>query len=435
MNTVSPGFAAEALTPSFGMGLDSVLRDRGDRFLGILNGIDPVVWDSAHDPALIAGYDRLDRSGKAVCRAALLRRVGSEWTDDGPVLAMIGRLDPQKGFDLLAAAAPRLLDMGARLIVIGTGDAALAEPFQALARDRPSRVALLEVFDRDLARQTYAGADLYVMPSRFEPCGQGQMIALRYGTPPIVRRTGGLADTVVDVDEAPDAGTGFVFDDATADALVWACGRAIALRRRRPGGVGPAHGSGHGRGSWLGGRLGPALPRGIRAGDLAAPTHSGGRCLRAAAIIPLLTSEPAPTEGWTERSRRGGPHGQAVCRPAAEQAGRPRDLAEKLASRGVDLRAIGGGSIGDSGHVILTTADDPTTKSILDESGYTYIEGESILAEVDDRPGGMARVARELADANINILGHLFLGRWGDRAMFAFVVDDPVKARPILERK
>src|SRR5579862_8352450 len=98
-------------------------------------------------------------------------------------------------------------------------------------------------------------------------------------------------------------------------------------------------------------------------------------------------------------------------------------LAEKLASRGVDLRAIGGGSIGDSGHVILTTADDPTTKNILDESGYTYIEGESILAEVDDRPGGMARVARELADANINILGHLFLGRWGDRAMFAFVVD------------
>ena len=110
-------------------------------------------------------------------------------------------------------------------------------------------------------------------------------------------------------------------------------------------------------------------------------------------------------------------------------------LAKKLASRGVDLRAIGGGSIGDSGHVILTTADDPTTKNILDESGYTYIEGESILAEVDDRPGGMARVARELADANINILGHLFLGRWGDRAMFAFVVDDPVKARPILERK
>jgi hypothetical protein len=110
-------------------------------------------------------------------------------------------------------------------------------------------------------------------------------------------------------------------------------------------------------------------------------------------------------------------------------------LAEALAARGVDLRAIGGGGIGDAGHVIMTTADDAATKQILDEGGYTYIEGESILAEVDDRPGGMARLSRELADAGVNIYGHLFLGRWGDRAMFAFVVDDPDKARPILERK
>ena len=110
-------------------------------------------------------------------------------------------------------------------------------------------------------------------------------------------------------------------------------------------------------------------------------------------------------------------------------------LAEALAARGVDLRAIGGGSMGDSGHVIMTTADDDTTKAVLDERGYTYIEGESILAEVDDRPGGMARLARALADANVNIYGHLFLGRWGDRATFAFVVDDPETARPILERK
>ena len=110
-------------------------------------------------------------------------------------------------------------------------------------------------------------------------------------------------------------------------------------------------------------------------------------------------------------------------------------LAEALASRGVDLRAIGGGGIGDSGHVIMTTADDETTKQVLDEGGYTYIEGESILAEVDDKPGGMARIARRLADAGVNIQGHLFLGRWGDRAMFAFVVDRPDLAKPILERK
>jgi hypothetical protein len=110
-------------------------------------------------------------------------------------------------------------------------------------------------------------------------------------------------------------------------------------------------------------------------------------------------------------------------------------LAEALAARGVDLRAIGGGGIGDAGHVIMTTADDDTTRKVLDDGGYVYVEGESILAEVDDKPGGMARLSRALADAGVNIYGHLFLGRWGDRAMFAFVVDRPDVARPILERK
>ncbi len=110
-------------------------------------------------------------------------------------------------------------------------------------------------------------------------------------------------------------------------------------------------------------------------------------------------------------------------------------LAEALAARGIDLRAIGGGSIGDSGHVIMTTADDEAAKAVLEAGGYVYIEGESILAEVDDKPGGMARLSRALADAGVNIYGHLFLGRWGDRAMFAFVVDKPEVARPILERK
>ena len=117
------------------------------------------------------------------------------------------------------------------------------------------------------------------------------------------------------------------------------------------------------------------------------------------------------------------------------EPGAMASLAEALASRGVDLRAIGGGGIGGSGHVIMTTADDEATRAVLDAGGYTFIEGESILAEVDDRPGGMARIARSLADAGVNIYGHLFLGRWGDRAMFAFVVDNPDLARPILERK
>ena len=116
------------------------------------------------------------------------------------------------------------------------------------------------------------------------------------------------------------------------------------------------------------------------------------------------------------------------------QPGALATLSEALAARGVDLRAIGGGGIGDLGHIILTTADDDGTRAVLTAGGYTFIEGESILTEVDDRPGGMARVSRALADAGVNIYSHLFLGRWGDRAMFAFVVDDPEKARPILER-
>ena len=117
------------------------------------------------------------------------------------------------------------------------------------------------------------------------------------------------------------------------------------------------------------------------------------------------------------------------------EPGAMASLAEALAARGVDLRAIGGGGIGGAGHVIMTTADDAATRAVLEGGGYTFIEGESILAEVDDRPGGMARLSRALADAGVNIYGHLFLGRWGERAMFAFVVDRPEVARPILERK
>ena len=143
---------------------------------------------------------------------------------------MIGRLDPQKGFDLVAEAAPRLLAAGARLVVQGSGDPVLAEPFRALARRRPDRVFLNERFDRAMARRIYAGCDLFLMPSRFEPCGQGQMIALRYGTPPVVHSTGGLADTVVDEHNQPGRGTGFVFEHPSADGLVWACEQAFATR-------------------------------------------------------------------------------------------------------------------------------------------------------------------------------------------------------------
>jgi len=235
-NTVSPGFAREALTPAFGMGLDGVLRAMGDRFVGILNGIDPNTWNPATDPALAAPYGAGNMAGKAACRADLLARVGFDPQDDGVVLGMIGRMDPQKGFDLLADGAADLLASGVRIIVQGSGHASQADPFRALAAAEPGRVALIERFDRDMARRIYAGADLFLMPSRFEPCGQGQMIALRYGTPPVVHRTGGLADSVVDVDELPGEGTGFVFDDATPEALVEAVTRAARLRSADPSG-------------------------------------------------------------------------------------------------------------------------------------------------------------------------------------------------------
>jgi starch synthase len=228
VNTVSPGFAVEARTPAFGMGLDATLREMGDRFIGIFNGLDTTVWDPAKDPDLAARYSRADRTGKLACRAELLSRVGFDHADRGAVVGMIGRLDPQKGFDLLSDATPALLERGVRVIVQGSGDPALAGPFRALAAANPDRVALIERFDRAMARRIYAGADLFAMPSRFEPCGQGQMIALRYGTPPVVHRTGGLADTVIDETTNPGHGTGFSFTGATVDGLLAACDAAVA---------------------------------------------------------------------------------------------------------------------------------------------------------------------------------------------------------------
>ena len=229
-NTVSPGFAAEALTPEFGMGLDGALRAKGDRFFGILNGLDTRVWDPAHDADLAAPYSREERTGKAACRADLLTRLGFDPSDPGAVVGMIGRLDPQKGFDLLADASPTLLERGARLVVQGSGHPDLADPFRAIATAHPRQVAFIERFDRVMARRIYAGADFFAMPSRFEPCGQGQMIALRYGTPPIVNRTGGLADTVVDEATHPGAGTGFSFEGATVAGLIRACEAAMRMR-------------------------------------------------------------------------------------------------------------------------------------------------------------------------------------------------------------
>jgi starch synthase len=239
VNTVSPTYAKETLTPEYGAGVNDLLRGLGDCYLGIINGIDPMLWDPATDPAIAARYSREDRSGKSACKADLLARHGLDAeTGDGsergaPLLGIVGRLDPQKGFDLLTSAAPQLVAAGARIVALGTGDHALIRELQAFAKQRSDRVAVIDRFDRDEARRIYAGADVFLMPSRFEPCGQGQMIALRYGTLPLVRRTGGLADTVTDADEDPARGNGFVFEAADAAALLEAAERAMSAYRDR----------------------------------------------------------------------------------------------------------------------------------------------------------------------------------------------------------
>ena len=247
VNTVSPTYAEESRTPEYGAGLDDVLRTRADRYLGILNGIDPRLWDPEADEALPRRFSAADPAGKAACKADLAARLAIDTSaaDDGwdergaPIFGMVGRLDPQKGFDLLAGAAEAMLAGGARMVVLGTGDERLVHGLRAIAGRWPGRVAILERFDRDEARRIYAGSDLLLMPSRFEPCGQSQMIAMRYGTIPLVRRTGGLADTVVDADARPADGDGFVFGPAKPDALAAAAARAIAAYRNagRWGGI------------------------------------------------------------------------------------------------------------------------------------------------------------------------------------------------------
>ena len=226
--TVSPTFARESLDGWVGQGVDDVLRAGAaeGRYLGIINGLDNDLWNPATDADIPARFSATDLAGKQTCRAALCAELGLD--PGGPVLAMVSRLDPQKGFDLLAAAAPELLAMGARVCILGTGDKQMVGGLQWLAQKNAQRMAVVDRFDRSLARRMYAGADAFLMPSRFEPCGQSQMIAMRYGTPPIVRFTGGLVDTVIDADQRPDSGNGFGFGPADPGALVDAVARAMA---------------------------------------------------------------------------------------------------------------------------------------------------------------------------------------------------------------
>jgi starch synthase len=233
LTTVSPTYAREIQTPAFGWGLDGLLRARASLLTGILNGVDTRVWDPRHDAILPRPYGEGDTTaGKQAAKAALQRHLNLEPIEGAPLLGTVSRLTPQKGLDLVLADLPDLVASGGQLALLGSGDGDLEQAFRAAAEKYRGRVGVMIGYDENLAHLIYAGSDVILVPSRFEPCGLTQLYALRYGALPVVRRVGGLADTVVDATAtnlAEGVATGFAFDDDTPSALASAIGRATAL--------------------------------------------------------------------------------------------------------------------------------------------------------------------------------------------------------------
>jgi len=233
LSTVSPSYAREIqVDPEIGAGLQGVLARRAADLAGILNGIDYRVWNPEKDPRIAARYTARDLTGKQACKVALAREAGWPEDSDWAIVGMISRLADQKGFDLVEAAVPELLRQELRLFVLGAGVKRYEELFTKLAREHPDRVCARVGFDDGLAHRIEAGADLFLMPSRYEPCGLNQMMSQRYGTIPVVRATGGLADTVRDFDPASRDGTGFVFQGYEAGEMTAAVKRALASYRQ-----------------------------------------------------------------------------------------------------------------------------------------------------------------------------------------------------------
>jgi starch synthase len=227
INAVSPTHAREIIEGEFAPGVADLIAQRKDDVSGILNGIDYSVWNPASDPGLDATFSRDDLAGKAVCKAALQREAGLREDPDVPVIGMITRLAAQKGFDILSEALDRLC--GVQLVVLGTGEPQYERMFQEVAAQRDD-VAVFLRFDASLAKRIYAGSDMFLMPSLYEPCGLGQMIAMAYGTVPVVRATGGLADSVM---EKGNKSNGYTFTEYTADALLAAVERAKTAYAKR----------------------------------------------------------------------------------------------------------------------------------------------------------------------------------------------------------
>jgi starch synthase len=231
ITTVSPSYAREIQTEAFGVGLDGVLRARSQHLVGILNGIDTQVWNPAADPLIPHPFSHEDMSGKALDKAALQARCGLAQDRQAMLFGLVSRLTPQKGVDLVLGGLPQLLAQGSQLVVLGQGEPALQQALQAAARKFPQQVAVTIGFDEALAHQIEAGADAFLMPSRFEPCGLNQMYSQAYGTPPIVTAVGGLADSVTDAARDPAHGTGFVMPRPDGAAFADALQRALKAWR------------------------------------------------------------------------------------------------------------------------------------------------------------------------------------------------------------
>lgn len=236
ITTVSPTYAREITTPQHGCGLEGLLQHRTERLVGILNGIDYAAWDPARDPLIPRNYDAHSLHLKAENKAAVQRHFGLPEDPDAILLGHVGRLVEQKGADLILAVLPELLQQRVQLVVLGSGQPHYEQALQATARRFPGHMGIHVGYDERLAHWIEAGADIFLMPSRYEPCGLNQLYSLRYGTVPVVHRTGGLADTVMDATDttlADGTATGFVFDHPTPEALLAALRRALRLYGRQ----------------------------------------------------------------------------------------------------------------------------------------------------------------------------------------------------------
>ncbi|MHC1744744.1 MAG: glycogen synthase GlgA [Syntrophobacteraceae bacterium] len=230
LTTVSPTYSREIQQMAFGRGLDGVIRDHRDRLDGILNGVDYGAWNPETDPTLPARFSGEDLSGRARCKAELIDEIQlAPECGEKPLLAMISRLDTQKGFDLLLAALPKLMSRDVGLVILGTGDLGIQEALTGHERKLAGRLRVIPRFDEALAHRIEAGSDIFLMPSRYEPCGLNQMYSLRYGCIPVVHATGGLEDSIVDLVQNPETGYGFKFNDYTPEAFLLSIRAALDL--------------------------------------------------------------------------------------------------------------------------------------------------------------------------------------------------------------